>query len=93
MESYLLPARVECYAGSRAEEEPRAVWVEGLRLEVAEVVDRWYQGSAEPASPAVAYFRVRTADGEIRLLRHDEASRAWYLVERARQSNSQAPME
>lgn len=78
--SYLLPTCVECYAGSRAEETPRAVWLGGARVEIREVVDRWYQGHQDPEMPAAEYLRVRTADGELRLLRHELSPHAWYLV-------------
>lgn len=81
-ESYLLPTRVECYAGSRADEEPRAIWVEGARRLVTEVVDRWYQGAVDRSVPTAEYFRVRTEDGELRLIRHEVEARSWYLVER-----------
>ena len=33
--------RVECYAGYRGEETPRAFWLGDNRLEVKEVLDRW----------------------------------------------------
>jgi hypothetical protein len=35
-----LPVSVECYAGYRAEQEPRAFWFGEWRLEVRAVVDR-----------------------------------------------------
>jgi hypothetical protein len=79
-ESYLLPTRVECYAGSRDDEAPRALWLEEERLEIEEIEDRWYQGSADPTLPAACYFRVRTTGGERHLLRLDLPMRAWYLV-------------
>ncbi|OHD21666.1 MAG: hypothetical protein A2Y38_01700, partial [Spirochaetes bacterium GWB1_59_5] len=66
-DSYLVPTRVECYSGSRADEMPRAVWVDGVRHEVREVVDRWYHGSSDPTAQAAEYFRLRT-DGEKLLL-------------------------
>ncbi len=40
----MIPIRVECYSGYRADEQPRAVHLAGERLEVDDVVDRWYQG-------------------------------------------------
>ena len=82
-DSYLLPARVECHAGYRAEEEPRAVWIDGQRKEVAEIVDRWYCGSRDPEKEVVRYFRLRLADGRLVLLRNEPQARVWYLVEPA----------
>jgi hypothetical protein len=50
-------ARVECYAGSRGAEEPRAiVFADGRRVEVAAILDRW-------RSPEHRGFRVRGGDG------------------------------
>ena len=80
-DSYLLPARVECHAGYRADESPRAVWVDGKRREVREIVDRWYHGSKDPTVTVTEYFRVRVDEDALLLLRHDPAARAWYIVE------------
>jgi hypothetical protein len=79
---YWIPVRVECYSGVRAEEAPRALFWADRRLEVEEILDRWYQGSLDPAVPAADYFRVRTRQGETYLLRHERAAHAWFLVSR-----------
>ena len=62
--------RVECYAGHRGEEEPRAFTIGGRRVEVIEIMDRWL-------SPDHRYFKVRGSDGSLYLLRHDEATGDW----------------
>jgi hypothetical protein len=80
-ERYLLPTRVECYAGGRADEVPRALWVDGERQVVTEVVDRWYQASPDRAATTFEYFRVQTSDGRLHLLRHEMVGTVWYLVE------------
>ena len=36
-----MEVRVECYAGHRGEETPRALAFDGRRVEVAEVLDSW----------------------------------------------------
>ncbi len=77
-DSVLLPVRVECYAGSRAFEEPRAVWVAGVRRRITEVRDRWYQGSVDPSVAQRDYWKVVTDDGERRLLAYDRGERVWY---------------
>jgi hypothetical protein len=64
--------RVECYAGYRNEEEPRAFWLGERRLEVGELVDRWL-------SPEHRYFKVKATDGDFYILRHDEARGIWEL--------------
>jgi hypothetical protein len=65
--------RVECYAGHRGEETPRRFDLGGRRVEVLEVVDRWYGSDHR-------YFKVRGDDGGIYLLRHDEPADSWELV-------------
>ena len=39
MERYVGPVRVECYAGSRGEEEPRRFFRGERRVEIAEILD------------------------------------------------------
>ncbi len=74
-----LPVPVECHAGYKGEEHPLAVYVADERREVSEILDRWYQGAAEPGLPAAEYFKVRTAQGVL-LLQHDLSARAWFLM-------------
>ncbi|MBN1774744.1 MAG: hypothetical protein JXB32_26030 [Deltaproteobacteria bacterium] len=57
-----MKVRVECYAGSRADERPTAVVFDGTRLPVAEVLDTWY-GTDH------LYFRLRLARGDELLVR------------------------
>jgi hypothetical protein len=76
----LIPARVECHSGHRADETPRRFNAAGHETEIAEVIDRWYQGERDPEWPAAAYFKVRGEDGRTYLLKHDEESDSWYEV-------------
>ena len=61
---------VECYAGHRYPERPRAFLWEGKRVAVEAVEHSW----RTPSGPA---FRVRTADGRRFNLAYDEATDAW----------------
>jgi len=70
---YAMSIRVECYAGYRGEQEPRAFWLGEQRLEVREVVDRWF-------APAQRWFRVDADDGDMYILRHDQSSGEWELA-------------
>ena len=65
--------RVECYAGYRGEQEPRAFWLGKRRLEVRAVVDRWF-------SREQRWFRVDADDGNLYVLRRDEASGDWEIA-------------
>lgn len=62
--------RVECYAGHRGDEEPRAFWLGERRIAVIEIVDRWI-------APDHRYFKVRGEDGHAYVLRSDEGG--WTL--------------
>ena len=79
MEWVFEDVRVECYAGYKGEESPRAfVYVE-KRYEVVEILDRWYEGGTDPQALRREYFRVKTAGGEIFLLRHTPRFQAWKI--------------
>jgi hypothetical protein len=61
---------VECYAGHRYPERPRAFRWEGERVTVAEVERSW-------RTPAGPVFCVRTADSRRFTLAYREASDDW----------------
>lgn len=64
--------RVECYAGYRGEEEPRAFTLGDQRIEVASILDRWL-------APDHRYFKVAGRDAHTYVLRHDVATGDWTL--------------
>lgn len=64
--------RVECYSGYRADQRPTRFVLRGRAFEILEVEDQWY-------SPGAIYFRVRTAEGDFYVLRHDEIQDTWTL--------------
>ena len=65
--------RVQCYAGHRGEEEPRAFDLGDRHLEVVEITDRWL-------APDHRYFKVQADDGNVYILRHDERAGAWEMT-------------
>jgi hypothetical protein len=65
--------KVECYAGHRGEEEPRAFTLGETRFAVLDILDRWI-------APGHRYFKVEADDGRTLLLRHDTASGGWELA-------------
>jgi hypothetical protein len=69
-ERELLSVGVECYAGHRGEQTPRMLI---LGIGVAEVLDAWL-------APDYRYFKLRGADGDTYLVRHDERSDTWELT-------------
>jgi hypothetical protein len=75
----LIPIRVECYAGAKADETPRRFTWEERTIEVHEVLDRWYQVESKPEWPRADYFKVQAADAREYLLKHDLESDEWFL--------------
>ncbi len=65
--------QVECYAGYRGEEEPRAFTLGRTRFLVTEILDRWL-------SPEHRHFKVRVEDGRVFVLRYDAVSGGWELA-------------
>ncbi len=63
---------VESYAGYRGEQEPRAFRLGERRFAVLEIVDRW-------VGPDHRYFRVSADDGNLYVLRRDDATERWTL--------------
>ena len=72
-EERLFSIRVECYAGHRGEQTPRTLILGDRRIDVTEVLDAWL-------APDHRYFKLRGADGETYLVRHDEQSNTWELT-------------
>jgi hypothetical protein len=72
-EEPILTVGVECYAGHRGEQTPRTLILGDRRLGVTEVVDAWL-------APDYRYFKLRAADGNTYLVRHDERSNTWELT-------------
>jgi hypothetical protein len=75
----LTPIRVQCYAGTKADETPRRFNLERRTIEVGEVLDRWHQVESKPEWPQADYFKVRARDGREYLLKHDLESDEWFL--------------
>jgi hypothetical protein len=64
--------RVECYAGYRGEQEPRAFRLGERRIAVLEILDRW-------VAPDHRYFRIKADDDNLYVLRSDELKSEWTL--------------
>ncbi|MGH9727233.1 MAG: hypothetical protein ACRD4V_01415 [Candidatus Acidiferrales bacterium] len=64
--------RVECYSGHRADERPLRFFASDRTYLVQRVDDKWY-------SPGATYFRVLADDGNLYVLKHDEAEDRWSL--------------
>jgi len=65
--------QVECYAGYRGEERPVRFRIGRRRVEVRQVLDRWW-------GPDHRYFKVRAEDGAVYILRLDLETGGWELT-------------
>jgi hypothetical protein len=66
--------KVRCLAGSRADERPIAVLVEGKEIEIRAILKSWRE-------PDYLYFRVETGNGRTFELRHHEHADYWEMRE------------
>ena len=73
LDERLLIVGVECYAGHRGEQTPRTLILGDCRMAVAAVLDAWL-------APDYRYFKLRDADDNSYLVRHDERSNTWELT-------------
>ena len=70
---------VECYSGHKANERPVAFTFQNHRWEIEEIVDRWYEGGLHPGEPALDYFKVRTTETKVFLIRYNSLFDAWAI--------------
>ena len=75
----LIPIKVESYSGYKADEYPICFYLDNMRYEILEITDRWYQGYTNPAEPASDYFKVKTANGDLFIIKHDIQKDVWLL--------------
>lgn len=74
-----IPVEVECYSGYKAEERPDAFVFMERRWDISEITDRWYEGGITSDAPIVDYFKVKTDDGSVFILRYAAQSDVWRI--------------
>lgn len=67
-----MPDLVECHSGYQYADRPTAIFWEGQRYEVAEILERW-------RTPGMIHFRVITTVEQSFDLRYDEHDDVWYI--------------
>jgi len=65
--------QIDAHIGYKGEETPHAFTVDGVRLSVKEIVERWY-------TECHCYFRIQASDGQRYVLRYDLEEEQWELV-------------
>jgi hypothetical protein len=73
MRDELLTVQVECHAGYRGEQTPRAILFDGRRIELVSLLDQWL-------APDHRYFKTADASGDVYILRHDSSGDRWELT-------------
>jgi len=72
--------QVECYSGFKINERPMAFTYQGCRREIQEIVDRWHEGDIDATRPEINYFKVKTTDGGIYILRYLSLFDSWSIA-------------
>ena len=73
------PVLVDCYSGHKANERPVAFMFEGWRREISEILDRWYEGGMKSDAPVIDYFKVKTSEGTVFILRYAAQEDGWAI--------------
>ncbi len=64
---------VTAHSGYKANERPLSFEVEGRRLAVTSIADRWYGENDD-------YFKVATDDGKVYIIKWNRSIDRWFLV-------------
>lgn len=65
--------QVDSRAGLHGEPEPLAFLLGGARIDVLQVLDRWY-------GEDYCYFKIAASDGALYILRYSSPDRQWELT-------------
>jgi hypothetical protein len=67
-----LPIYVDAHSGFKANERPRQFVLDEDVYEISAIEDQWYE-------PEAIYFKVRSTEGKVYILRYDERADEWTL--------------
>ncbi len=70
---------VSSRSGYKADEYPLSFQWDGIRFDIKEILDRWYQGDLNPEFPSAHYYKVKTSDDKIYILKHEINPDQWFL--------------
>ncbi len=73
MKKHPFSIRVEHRSGYREEYTPQRFFIGDHAIEIEEIIDRWL-------APELSYIKVRAAQNDIYILRHDELAHQWELT-------------
>jgi hypothetical protein len=75
----LIPIKVECYSGYKADEYPQCFYWNNDKYKILEIIDRWYQGDRDPSWSVSNYFKVETDSGGPYIIKYDLENNEWFL--------------
>lgn len=75
----LLKIEAECHSGYKPDEYPLRFSWGNYRFEIEEIIDRWYQMESNPDFPAANYYKVRTSEKQIFILKQETETGQWFL--------------
>jgi hypothetical protein len=61
-------------------QEPVSFEWKGKRHRIVEILDQWYEGHMDSTRLPLRYFKVKTYEGLVFILRHHEFFGAWSLL-------------
>jgi hypothetical protein len=76
-----LPIRVGATYRKGVEPEPERFHVGAVTYDVAEIVDRWYQGPRRAGGSVLHYYKVRSRGESVFLIAYDQTHDDWFLVQ------------
>ena len=71
---------VHCYSGYKHNERPVSFTCRGRGVNITEVIDRWYEGTADAAIPVLDYYKVRGDDGAYYIIRYNHLFDKWAVL-------------
>jgi len=76
----LIPVKVECHSGYKADEYPKKFIWDRIEFDIIEIIDRWYEAYNKSSSQTINYYKIKTDLAGSFLLRHETENDRWYLV-------------
>ncbi|HEY3309252.1 MAG TPA: hypothetical protein VGJ93_12420 [Desulfuromonadaceae bacterium] len=69
----VIQLQVQTYSGYQADERPTSFVLGGRTFQVEDIIDQWYGEDH-------AYFKLMADDGNLYIIRHDNALDLWELT-------------
>jgi len=79
---FLIPIKVECHSGYKADEYPISFYWGNIKFEIKEISDRWYHSDSTPGGSVADYFKVCTVGNSKYIIKHELGGDQWFLVSR-----------